>query len=91
MEFEWDEQKRKANIAKHGLDFADAIKVFRDERLLEGFDAEHSEDEERWWAIGMTNNVLLVVYTERGESTRIISARKATSDEQEAYYKSFSV
>ena len=81
MEFEWNSEKREAN----------AVAVFLDGRRLEGFDEEHNGEEERWWAIGMVrNNVLFVVYTERGEVMRIISARKATTDEQRAYYESFS-
>lgn len=91
MEFEWDPDKRETNILKHGVDFADAISIFLDERRLEGFDERNSGEEERWWAMGaVRSNVLFVVYTERREAMRIISARKATSDEQKAYYEGFS-
>jgi len=90
MDFEWDEEKRKTNLAKHGIDFPDAVRVFQDEKRLWGFDEGHSGLEDRWWTLGMTyGNLLLVVTTEREEMTRIISARKATRDEQRAYYQSF--
>ena len=57
-----------------------------DENRVEEFDEEHSFDEDRWQVIGMVNDILFVVYTERGESTRLISARKATASERRKYY-----
>ena len=89
MQFEWDEQKEKINIKKHGLDFETAARVFQDENRLELFDEEHSEYEDRYITIGLINDVacvIMVVYTERGEAVRIISARKATRQEREIYY-----
>ena len=89
MQFEWDEQKEKINIKKHGLDFETAARVFQDENRLELFDEEHSEYEDRYITIGLINDVacvIMVVYTERGEAVRIISARKATRQEREMYY-----
>lgn len=89
MDFEWNETKRKSNIVKHGIDFVAAIGVFDDPRRVEGYDETHSEAEDRWWTIGLCkrSSVLFVVFTERAPSTvRIISARRATRREEEAYY-----
>ncbi len=91
MIFEWDENKEKINIAKHGLDFSTAALVFCDQDRLEWFDELHSDNEERYITIGEINGiaiVLMVVYTERGEVTRLISARKATKQERRMYYDS---
>ena len=89
MLFEWDDEKARANIKKHGIDFETAARVFADENRLEIYDEEHSEDEDRYITIGMIDNVacvVMVVYTERGEAIRLISARKATSQERRMYY-----
>lgn len=89
MLFEWDENKEKINIAKHGLDFSTAALVFRDQNRLEWFDEIHSDDEDRYVTIGEINGVavvLMVVYTERGDAIRLISARKATKQERRMYY-----
>lgn len=89
MLFEWDDEKARANIKKHGIDFETAARVFADENRLEIYDEEHSEDEDRYITIGMIDNVacvVMVVYTERGEAVRLISARKATSQERRMYY-----
>lgn len=88
MIFEWDSEKEKININKHGLDFSTAARVFMDENRLEIFDELHSDLEERYITIGMIDNVayiVVVVYTERGEAIRIISARKATKNERRMY------
>ena len=84
--FEWDDEKARINFQKHGIQFKTAIKVFRDEFRIEQEDESHSDSEERWQVIGMVKNVLFVIYTERGDSTRIISARKATIQERMRYY-----
>ncbi len=89
MEFEWDEEKRKSNLASHGIDFRDAIQIFHDPNRLWGFDEGHSNFEDRWWNLGMTHEMVLhIVTTERSGVTRMISARKATRNEQKAYYES---
>lgn len=88
MIFEWDSEKEKININKHGLDFSTAARVFKDENRLEIFDELHSDLEERYITIGMIDNIayiVVVVYTERGEAIRIISARKATKNERRMY------
>lgn len=89
MLFEWDDEKARANIKKHGIDFETAARVFADENRLEIYDEVHSETEDRYITIGMIGNVacvVMVVYTERGEAVRLISARKATSQERRMYY-----
>lgn len=89
MKFEWDDKKEQKNIAKHGLDFSTAVLVFGDENRIEMYDEAHSETEDRYITIGAINGVvtvLYVVYTERSEVIRIISARCATRREKEVYY-----
>ncbi len=89
MLFEWDEEKEKNNIAKHGIDFETAARVFADENRLELYDAEHSDEEDRYIAIGMIGEVMYivtVVFTDRNEAIRLISARKATKQERKLYY-----
>lgn len=89
MQFEWDDEKEKINIAKHGIDFATAALVFKDDNRLEVYDIEHSEYEDRYITIGIIDGVaylVMVVYTERGEAIRLISARKATNAERRRYY-----
>ncbi len=84
--FQWDTNKAKANKIKHGIGFKVAVKVFEDENRIERRDYKHSQDEERWQVIGKVEEVLFVVYTERGNITRIISAREANDMEKEWYY-----
>ena len=84
--FEWDSDKAKRNKIKHGIGFKLAARVFEDEERIARRDYGHSQDEERWQVIGKVENVLFVVYTERGEKTRLISAREATPKEKEWYY-----
>ncbi len=89
LEFEWDPDKEQKNIIKHGIDFETASLVFNDENRIEFYDDGHSSDEERYITIGMVNHVaivIMVVYTERDNVLRIISARKATKKETEEYY-----
>ena len=86
LEFEWDDEKAAANWIKHGVDFRDAVRVFSDPFRKEIYDAAHSFDEDRYNTIGMVRDVLFVVYTERGERVRVISARKATPRERRWYH-----
>ncbi|MDR2733723.1 MAG: BrnT family toxin [Spirochaetota bacterium] len=86
MEFEWDIAKEKENIKKHGIDFDTASDVFRDPNRIERHDEDSSEEEDRWQTIGYYNNMFYVVYTERGDVTRIISARVANSAERRRYH-----
>ena len=67
-----------------------AVRVFLDEKRIERYDSKHSNaNEERWNVIGMVHNVLFVVYTERGETIRLISARKATKEETNEYFDGY--
>ncbi len=88
-EYEWDAKKAETNIRKHGVGFEEAISVFEDKFSLTRDDPLHSEHEERYIDIGLSNsgNLLVVVYTERGYRIRLISCRKATPAEKIAYEK----
>ena len=90
VSFEWDDEKEKINQKKHGIDFSTAKNVFFDENRLERFDYLHSNsDEERYITIGSVGDITVIIaliYTQRRESIRIISARNATKKEKEAYY-----
>ena len=88
MLFEWDPNKEKLNQEKHGLSFEEAKDLFSSGAdVLEIFDEEHSEDEDRLIAIGPIRlGVIVVIYTERTEDViRIISARRATKKETMLY------
>jgi len=89
IEFEWDDKKFKSNIKKHGITFEEATSVFYDERAIEFFDDEHSEWEDRFLMLGLSDqlNLLLVChcYRESKGKIRIISARKATKNESQYY------
>ncbi len=84
-EFEWDEYKAQSNIQKHGVSFEEAAEVFFDP-FYQGGDAS-VDDEQREFIIGysLSLRLLLVVYVERGERTRIISTRPATHHERKLY------
>ncbi len=87
MQFEWDENKAESNWLKHNITFEEAVTVFADPYLLFTEDSQHSEQEERQWAMGEGENglMLVIVFTMRGEQIRIISARKATKTERKRY------
>lgn len=86
MEFEWDVNKAAINIRKHGVDFADAVAVLEDELAMTVRDPD-SDEEERFIALGHDpyGRVLVVVFTWRAEDIRLISARRATSQERRRY------
>ncbi len=87
MKFEWNEAKRLANLRKHGIDFRDVVPAFADPDQL--LSVEYVDGEERWRLIGLApDGLLLVVYTERRVTFRLISARRATFREQKQYYQS---
>jgi len=87
LKFEWDTNKNDANLMKHGVSFKDAMYVFFDPKHLEIHDNKHSLAEDRWRLIGLNCcDLLTVVYTERNDQIRIISARKADKKETEEYY-----
>ena len=84
---EWDEAKNALNKKEHDLSFEAAQYVFADPERLERFDRSESNTsgEERLQTIGMVDKVLFVVYTERGENKRIITARVADKSERRSY------
>ncbi len=85
--FEWDIAKAAANVAKHSVTFEDAATVFADPLAAIFDDEEHSINEVREIIIGhsVADQLLLVSFTERSGTIRIISARPATKREREAY------
>ena len=89
MRFEWDESENRANIRKHGFDFADAWEIFEGP-LYTAPDARDDYGEDRWTGIGnFRGRVMVVVFTERGaDRIRIISVRKALKHERKYYEKS---
>lgn len=87
MSFEWSDSKAAANFSKHGVSFEEAKAVFDDPLYVDFYDPDHSEDEERYLIVGESNRgrLLIVSYTERGNSIRLISAREVTRAERNAY------
>ena len=85
MNYQWDDRKAITNLTKHGIDFAEAVTVFSDDFAITVKD--DSPNEERFVTVGADalGRILVVVYTWREESIRIISARKATSRERKQY------
>ena len=90
--FEWNPQKAHDNRDKHGVTFDEATTVFKDSQALSLFDPDHSETEERWITMGISEKgrLLIVIHTFREESDkaieiRIISSRKATKHETQEY------
>ena len=85
MNFEWDKAKNEANIAKHGIDFDDALRIFTGQ-ILEWVDNRRDYGETRTTATGVSEGTeLVLVYTMRGQVHRIISARRARRDERRVY------
>lgn len=87
LHFEWDDEKANSNLKKHGVSFAEAMSVFNDELSLTIADELHAVAEYRLIDVGMSSRgrMLVVVYTERGDVVRIISARKANKREIKDY------
>jgi hypothetical protein len=85
--FEWDPKKAKKNLEIHGISFDEASTVFRDALSLATYDPLHSDEEDRFVLIGNSynNRLLVVVHTEKFNSVRLISARKATKKERNQY------
>ncbi len=87
--FSWDEKKNKINLQKHEVSFEEAKTVFADEygRLIS--DPDHSDDEDRFILLGLSQEIQLLMvchcYREKGEVIRIISARKADKSEIKQY------
>ena len=87
LRFEWHQEKASENLRKHGVSFEEAKTVFNDPFSITIADPEHSLDEDRYIDIGLSarGQILVVVYTERAGSIRIISSRKATKAERRVY------
>jgi len=85
MVFEWDDEKERENFEIHKIHFETATQAFYDYFRMERRDEDSNEDEERWQTMGFSDDVLFVVYTERGDVTRIISARVAEPFEGRIY------
>jgi len=85
--FEWDPEKAEANLSKHGVSFEEAVTAFGDPLSMNMTDPDHSEREQRFIVLGMSDRfrLLVVSYTERQPRTRIISARLATRYERKQY------
>jgi uncharacterized DUF497 family protein len=88
LEFEWDEAKARTNLEKHGVSFLTAAAIFSNERL-ERIDDREDYGELRWIALGRVGiDVYRVIFTWRSENLiRLVSAQKASRDEQEIYYR----
>jgi uncharacterized DUF497 family protein len=89
IEFSWDVRKARQNVRKHKVSFEEAATVFYDESAIEFFDTEHSKEEERFLMLGLSGRlrIMVVSYCLRkdGSEIRIISARKATKNEERVY------
>ena len=92
FQFEWDPDKAHANLSKHGITFERAATVFLDMGALSEFDDDHSDAEDRWITLGLdqTGVLLVVCHTYRDETEvsariRLISARRASSNEANQY------
>lgn len=87
MDFEWNPNKAMRNLSKHGVSFEEAATVFDDDLAATIPDPDHSEDEERYLTVGYSRRgrLLIVAHTDKGDRTRIISAREVTAHEREAY------
>ena len=90
LNFEWDENKAKSNLAKHGVSFEEASTVFGDPLSLTIPDPAHSQSEDRFVIMGQSHRqrLLVVVHTERSDSIRMISARRASRRERRSYEES---
>ncbi|HUY36744.1 MAG TPA: BrnT family toxin [Pirellulales bacterium] len=86
MEFEWDPDKAAGNLAKHSVSFHEAATVFGDPLAVTYFDPDHSGEEDRFLTFGHSSagHVLVVSHTDRGDRTRIITARRATRKERKS-------
>jgi uncharacterized protein len=87
IKFEWDPDKAKMNLKKHGVGFREAASVYKDPLGITIYDPDRSVEEDRFITFGFsaTGRLLMVAHTERGERIRIISARGLTRAEREAY------
>ena len=91
IRFEWDENKNLINIKKHGISFEEAKSVFYDPNALVRDDPDHSDVEERFIILGFSSEANMLVvshcYRDSEEVIRLISARKATKNEEKQYHE----
>ena len=89
QDFEWDPRKAEANVQKHDVTFVEASSVFNDPLFITLLDSDHSENEERYITIGLSNKnrLIMIAHAERANRIRIISARKATKNEEKRYFE----
>ena len=91
LRFEWDKEKERINIRKHGISFEEARMVFYDEKAIQFFDPDHSEDEDRFLLLGISFKlrILIVCHCFRESETviRLFSARKADREEEQEYWR----
>ena len=87
LTFEWDEEKSKENLRKHGVSFNEAKTVFNDPFGMTIADPDHSLREDRYIDMGMSSRgrILTVWYTERGPNIRIVGSRKAAPSQRQQY------
>jgi uncharacterized protein len=89
--FSWDDRKSGANKKKHGVSFDEAKTVFYDEKAIKYFDPDHSDDEDRFLMVGMSQQIRILIvchcFREEDSVIRIISARKATKGEEDVYWR----
>jgi uncharacterized DUF497 family protein len=90
LRFEWDPRKARDNVAKHGVAFEEAVTVFGDPLGRITDDPRHSAGEERFVLLGQSarRRLLVIMFTERGDAIRLISARKATRRERRIHEES---
>lgn len=88
MKYQWDQAKARSNLRKHGVDFRDSIEALEDPRRLEQSDDELDYGEDRTLTVGMARRGALFIVTifKTQDTTRIISARRATTNEEVRYH-----
>ena len=91
LRFEWDAAKEKSNIRKHGISFEEARTAFYDEKAIQFYDPDHSEQEDRFILLGISFKLRVIVVchcTRESENViRLISARKADRGEEQEYWR----
>ena len=87
MRFEWDPEKARRNLKKHGVSFDEAVTAFHDPLSATFDDPDHSDDEKRYITVGFSsqNHLLVIGHTERAQVVRIINARRATAHERKRH------
>jgi uncharacterized DUF497 family protein len=87
VDYDWDPEKARSNLEKHDVSFEEGASVFNDPLYVDFYDPDHSMEEHRYIIIGLSSagRLLLVSYTERENTIRLISAREVTPAERRAY------